>query len=70
MDGQRYLDIKGASAYCRLSVSHLQKLCCRRKIPFIKMGRRCIFDARLLDRWLSRRAVLPRDWHSEAEGRP
>jgi excisionase family DNA binding protein len=58
----RYLDIEGAARYMALSVSYVQKLTSRRRIPFIKLGRRCLYDRVLLDRWMARRQVLPRDW--------
>ena len=62
MDEGRYLSIEQASRYTALSVSYLQKLTSRRRIPFIKAGRRALYDRLLLDRWMARRAVLPRDW--------
>lgn len=58
----RYLNIEAASQYLSLSISYLQKLTSRRRVPFVKIGRRCIYDRRLLDRWAARRQVLPRDW--------
>lgn len=62
MNESRYLSIEQAAQYTALSVSYLQKLTSRRRIPFIKAGRRALYDRVLLDKWLSRRAVLPRDW--------
>ena len=57
-----YLDVAGAAAYLSLSTSYLTKLVSRKKIPHLKIGRRVVFDTRLLDRWAARRQVLPRDW--------
>lgn len=62
MDETRYYRVEQAARYTGLSVSYLQKLTSRRRIPFIKAGRRALYDRILLDRWLARRAVLPRDW--------
>lgn len=62
MDEGRYLGSEQASAYLCLSRSYLQKLTSRRRIPYIKIGRRCLYDRILLDKWISRRQVLPRDW--------
>jgi len=62
MDEGRYLSIESASRYTALSISYIQKLTSRRRIPFIKAGRRALYDRLLLDKWLARRAVLPRDW--------
>ena len=62
MDEGRYLSIEQASAYLGLSVSYLQKLTCRGRVPYVKVGRRCLYDRTLLDKWMARRAVLPRNW--------
>jgi len=64
MDETRYYRVEQAARYMGLSVSYLQKLTSRRRIPFIKAGRRALYDRVLLDRWLARRAVLPRDWRT------
>ena len=58
----RYLDVVGAAAYLSISTSYLSKLVSRKRIPFLKLGRCVRFDRTQLDRWASRRQVLPRDW--------
>ncbi len=60
--GDRYLGILAASQYLSLSISYVQKLTSRRRIPFAKVGKRCLYDRALLDRWMARRQVLPKDW--------
>ena len=70
MDAPRFMSIADAAAYLGLSVSFVQKLTSRRRIPFVKVGRRALYDRVNLDRWMARRAVLPRDWHTGPEGRP
>jgi excisionase family DNA binding protein len=64
MDEARYYGIEQAARYLGLSLSYIQKLTSRRRIPFIKVGRRALYDRVQLDRWMSRRAVLPRDWRT------
>lgn len=59
----RYLNIDQASEYLALSKSYIQKLTSRRRMPYVKIGRRCLYDRVLLDKWIARRQmVLPRDW--------
>jgi excisionase family DNA binding protein len=67
MDAPRFMDISTAAAYLGLSVSFVQKLTSRRRIPFNKVGRRALYDRILLDKWMSRRAVLPKDWLGDAK---
>lgn len=62
MDESRFMGIEAASRYLSLSRSYLQKLTSQRRLPHLKIGRRCVYDRTLLDRWAARRAVLPRDW--------
>jgi excisionase family DNA binding protein len=62
VDDARYLSIEQASEYTSLSISFIQKLTSRRRVPHVKVGRRCLYDKTLLDKWLQRRQVLPRDW--------
>jgi excisionase family DNA binding protein len=70
-DGEKYLSIERASEYLGLSISYIQKLTSQRRIPFAKIGRRCLYDRALLDRWMARRAVLPRDFaFKKDEARP
>ena len=64
MDEDRYLSIDQAAGYLSLSVSYLQKLTSRRRVPYIKVGKRCLYDRVLLDKWVARRQVLPRDWNT------
>ncbi|MEN6560116.1 MAG: helix-turn-helix domain-containing protein [Acidobacteriota bacterium] len=62
----RYLDVAGAAAYVGLSVSFVQKLTAGRRLPHVKVGRRALYDRVLLDRWMARRAVLPKGWSAES----
>jgi excisionase family DNA binding protein len=48
----RYLDINGASAYLGRSDRALYNLVWRQAIPFIRRGRRVLFDRKALDRWM------------------
>lgn len=71
MDDGRYLNAEAAAAYLRLSVHYVRRLTSRRRMPYVKVGKRCLYDRTLLDRWMARRQVLPRDWAFEKdEARP
>ncbi|MCG7851560.1 MAG: excisionase family DNA-binding protein [Methanosarcinaceae archaeon] len=61
MDLGQFLSIKQAAQYTALSVSYIQKLTGRRRIPFNKVGQRALYDRVLLDRWMALQAILPRD---------
>ena len=67
MSEARYYGIEQAAEYTGLSVSFIQKLTSRRAIPFIKCGRRALYDRLLLDRWMARRAVIPSSMKGEVK---
>jgi excisionase family DNA binding protein len=58
----RYLDAVGAARYCGLSLTFVRRLTSERQIPYIAIGRRRLYDRAALDRWIQRRAVLPKGW--------
>ena len=55
----RYLDVPSAAVYLSLSPTALYHRVARRTIPFIKQGKRVLFDRDALDRWMRRKAVDP-----------
>jgi excisionase family DNA binding protein len=55
-DDERYLSIEKASVYLSLSVDSLYRRVSDQTIPFIKVGRRLLFDKRALDRWMTQKA--------------
>ena len=57
----RYYTVEKAAEYLCLSVSYVQKLTTRRRMPFIEVGERRLYDRTLLDCWLARRAALPHE---------
>jgi excisionase family DNA binding protein len=57
--GRRLLDIKEASLYIGLQVDTIYRMVSQRRIPFVKVGRRTMFDVRLLDDWLAKNTVMP-----------
>lgn len=54
----RYLSPQEAAAYLRCSKSFLDKDRCSKlhNIPFIRLGRRVLYDSQALDRWMAARA--------------
>ena len=57
--GRRLFDIKEASDYIGLQVDTVYRMVSQRRIPFVKVGRRTMFNVRLLDDWLDENTVLP-----------
>jgi excisionase family DNA binding protein len=53
------MDITEASRYIGLQVDTIYRMVSHRRIPFVKVGRRTMFDLQLLDDWLAQHTVLP-----------
>jgi excisionase family DNA binding protein len=50
---------KEASELTRLSVKTLYAKCCRREIPFVKLGGKLLFDQAKLVAWIEKHSVEP-----------
>jgi excisionase family DNA binding protein len=57
--GRLLLSIQEAAKSLNIGESTIRKLVYRRDIPFLKIGRRVLFDEDDLRAWLSRRKVRP-----------
>ena len=53
------MDINETSLYIRLQVDTIYRMVSQRRIPFVKVGRRTMFNVRLLDDWLAGNTVMP-----------
>ena len=51
MKEEKFLNIKEASIFLGLKENYLYKLTCLKEIPYIKYGRRVLFDAEELKSW-------------------
>lgn len=54
-----YLTVDEAAEFLRVSVSYLRKLTSARRIPFRKLGKRCVYARSELRAWADARRVKP-----------
>ena len=54
---KRFLDMNDCAEYLGLSKAILYVWVCRRKIPYLKMGRLVKFDLRVIEEWLKEKTV-------------
>lgn len=54
---ERYLNVRQTATYLSMSRHTLYERVSQRAIPFIKLGRKLLFDKHDLDRWISRQKV-------------
>ncbi len=57
----KLLSIKETSEIIGLKIPTIYKYVCCRKIPFIKIGGRVLFDAEKLKAWIQQKSIDPID---------
>lgn len=55
---KQYLDVDELAKAIHISKSQLYCMTSTKKIPFLKVGRRVLFDPEQIEHWLSARAVV------------
>ncbi len=56
---RRLISVQEASDYIGLSPDTVYTMVSKRRIPFVKVGRRTMFDVGLLQDWLKLHTVMP-----------
>ena len=56
---RRLIDIRAAADYTGLSIHTLYTMVSQRRIPFVKLGGKLLFDLALLDEWIKQNTVMP-----------
>ena len=58
---EKLLTIKETSEIIGLKISTIYKYICCRKIPYVKLGGRVLFDVEKLKSWIHERSIDPID---------
>jgi len=61
---KRLLNIGETAKYLNVSVNTIYSWVCQRRIPFVKLGRRLLFDIEDLDRWIESQKINSEDTKS------
>lgn len=57
MNLKRLLNIDEAAEYTGLKKNTLYSWVCQRRVPFVKCGRRTLFDIKDLERWIEDKKI-------------
>ena len=60
-DLRRYLDVEELAEYIRSTPASVRQLVHLKRLPYLKRGRRVLFDRQAIDRFLAAGAVYPRN---------
>ena len=59
---RRLITAKEASQYLSLSTDTVYRMAALKKLPYLKIGDRVLFDIRALDHWIERHLVRDKEW--------
>ena len=59
---RRLITAKEASQYLSLSTDTVYRMAASKKLPYLKIGDRVLFDIKSLDQWIERHLILEKEW--------
>jgi excisionase family DNA binding protein len=59
---KRLISAKEAAQYMSLSPDTLYRMASQKKLPYLKIGDRVLFDVKALDHWIDRHTVRGKGW--------
>ncbi len=62
---RRLITAKEASQYLSLSTDTVYRMASLKKLPYLKIGDRVLFDVKALDHWVERHTIREKEWKKE-----
>ncbi len=62
---RRLITAKEASQYLSLSTDTVYRMASLKKLPYLKIGDRVLFDVKALDRWIETHMIREKGWKRE-----
>ena len=62
---RRLITAKEASQYLSLSTDTVYRMASLKKLPYLKIGDRVLFDVKALDHWIERHMIRDKEWKKE-----
>jgi len=59
---RRLITAKEASQYLSLSTDTVYRMASLKKLPYLKIGDRVLFDVKALDQWIEKHMVREKEW--------
>jgi excisionase family DNA binding protein len=59
---KRLITAKEASQYLSLSTDTIYRMAASKKLPYLKIGDRVLFDIKALDQWIEKNMVRDKEW--------
>ena len=62
---RRLITAKEAGEYLSLSTDTIYRMASLKKLPYLKIGDRVLFDVKALDHWVERHMIREKEWKKE-----
>ena len=62
---RRLITAKEASQFLSLSTDTVYRMAATKKLPYLKIGDRVLFDVKALDHWIERHMIRDKEWKKE-----
>ena len=62
---RRLITAKEASQYLSLSTDTVYRMASMKKLPYLKIGDRVLFDSKALDHWIEKHMIKEKEWKRE-----
>ena len=62
---RRLITAKEAGQYLSLSTETIYRMASLKKLPYLKIGDRVLFDIKTLDHWIERHLIKEKEWKRE-----
>lgn len=62
---RRLITAKEASQYLSLSTDTVYRMASLKKLPYLKIGDRVLFDVKALDHWVEKHTIREKEWRKE-----
>ncbi len=62
---RRLITAKEASQYLSLSTDTVYRMASLKKLPYLKIGDRVLFDVKALDHWIEKHMIGEKEWKKE-----
>jgi len=62
---RRLITAKEASQYLSLSTDTVYRMASVKKLPYLKIGDRVLFDVKALDQWIEKHMVREKEWKKQ-----
>jgi excisionase family DNA binding protein len=62
---RRLITAKEAGQYLSLSTETIYRMASLKKLPYLKIGDRVLFDIKTLDHWIDRHLIKEKEWKRE-----